>query len=57
MRDSRAQYELRIELGLEFDRGARRTEGHQIALLQLVRNENGAHSDSGPEHCVLGGRL
>src|SRR5258708_7252674 len=28
MRDSRAKYKLRIGLGLKFDRGARRPEGH-----------------------------
>ena len=42
MRDSRAEYEFCIGLGLEFDRGVRRPEGHQIALLQLVRDRNGA---------------
>src|SRR6266478_4082246 len=57
MRDSRAKYELRIGLGLEFDRGVRRPEGHQLALLQLVRDQNGAHSDGGPEDCVRSGRL
>src|SRR5712692_10776243 len=57
MRDSRAKYELCIGLGLEFDRGVRRPEGHQLALLQLVRDQNGAPSDGGPEHSVLSGRL
>src|SRR6266702_4509248 len=30
MRDSRAEYELGIGSGLEFDRGVRRPEGHQL---------------------------
>src|SRR5580704_9201391 len=38
MRDSRAKYELCIGLRLEFDRCIRRPEGHQFALLQLVRD-------------------
>ena len=56
MRYSRAEYELGIGSGLEFDRGVRRPEGHQLALLQLVRDQNGAPSDGGPEHGVLSGR-
>ena len=57
MRDSRAEYELCVGLGRKFNRGARRPEGHQLALLQFVRNENGAHPDGGLEDSVLGGRL
>ena len=38
MRDSRAKYELCIGLRLEFDRCIRRPEGHQFALLKLVRD-------------------
>jgi hypothetical protein len=57
MRDSRAKYELCIGLRLEFDRCIRRPEGHQFALLQLVRDQNGAPSDGDPEHSVLRGRL
>src|ERR1700688_3774359 len=57
MRDCRAKYELCIGLGLESDRGVRWPEGHQLALLQLVRDQNGAPSDGGPEHSVLSGRL
>src|SRR6476646_6806036 len=57
MRDSRADYELGIGLGLEFDRGARWREGHQFTLLQLVRNEKATTPHGGPEHRVAGWRL
>ena len=49
MWDSRAQYEFYVGLGFEFQRGTRRPEGHHLTLLHLVRNENRALADSGPQ--------
>jgi hypothetical protein len=49
VRDSRAQDELCVGLRCEFEFGTRRCEGHQLTLLQLVRNANRALTNSGPE--------
>src|SRR6266436_3123658 len=49
MRHSRAKDELCIGSGLEFDLVARRLEGHQFTLPQLVRDQNGTHPHGGPE--------
>src|ERR1700675_1978088 len=62
MRQSRANDELCIGLGLEFDHGARRLEGDQFALAQLVllwliRDHNRTLPHGGPEDSVPGGRL
>ena len=57
MRDSGAQYELHIGLRFEFQHGIRGCECHQFTLLQFVRCENRALTDSGPENRVPGRRL
>src|SRR5271170_3792388 len=56
MWDSRTQYEFHVRFGFEFQRGARRPEGHDLTLLYLVRNENRALADSGPQDGVPGWR-
>ena len=54
MRDRRANYELRIGFGLEFNRGVRRIERYQLALADFVRNQNGTFPQRGPEDSVFG---
>src|SRR5258708_12823683 len=48
MWDRRAYYELRIELGLEFDRGGHRPEAPHPPPLQSVRPPNKAHPTPAP---------
>jgi hypothetical protein len=57
MRHGRAKTDLCIGLGFEFDHGARWPEGHQFALPQLVRDQNGTHPHSGSANSLPGGRL
>ncbi len=49
---SRANGELCIALALEFDRAARRPEGHHFSLPHVVRDQDGIHPYGGPQHGV-----